>query len=62
MVKDIIKEVKDTKFDRAHFSKFDDSALTYEVVYYVKSDDYAKYMDVNQKILIQIKSELHHYL
>lgn len=57
IVKDIIKEIKDAKFDRAHFSKFDDSALTFEVVYFVKSDDYEKYMDVNQKILIKIKSE-----
>ncbi|MBU1179853.1 mechanosensitive ion channel family protein [Patescibacteria group bacterium] len=57
MLKDIIKEIKDAKFDRAHFSKFNDSALTFEVVYFVKSDDYEKYMDVNQKILIKIKSE-----
>ena len=56
-VKQIIKNEKDAKFDRAHFAKFDDSALTFEVIYFVKSDEYAKYMDINQKILLKIKSE-----
>ncbi|MFC1612567.1 mechanosensitive ion channel family protein [Patescibacteria group bacterium] len=57
IVKDIIKAEKMAKFDRTHFKKFDDSALTFEAVYYIKSNDYEKYMDLNQRILLKIKSE-----
>jgi small-conductance mechanosensitive channel len=53
-VKAIINEIKDATFDRAHFSKFGDSSLDFEVVYYVMSSDYNKYMDVQQKINFEI--------
>ena len=55
MIKEIIKGVKETEFDRVHFNEFGDSALLFEVVYYVKSSDYSKYMDINQKINLKIK-------
>lgn len=55
IIKEIIKEVKLARFDRAHFKRFDDSALTFEVVYYVQSNKYAKYMDMNEKIHLKIK-------
>ncbi|MCA9365162.1 MAG: mechanosensitive ion channel family protein [Candidatus Moranbacteria bacterium] len=54
-VKEIIENVQKATFDRAHWSSFDDSALTFEVVYYVESPDYNEYMDVQQKINIDIK-------
>lgn len=57
ILKDIIKDEKLTRFDRAHFKKFDNSALAFELIYYVLSDDYNKYMDINQKVLLKIKSE-----
>jgi small-conductance mechanosensitive channel len=38
------------RFDRAHFAGFGDSSLDIEVVYYVLSPDYARYMDVQQAI------------
>lgn len=55
IVKDIIEDMEMVRFDRVHFKKFDDSALTFEVVYYVESPDYLEYMNVNQAILFQIK-------
>ncbi len=55
MVTKIIESIKDTRFDRAHFYKFDDSALTFEVVYYVGSGDYNRYMDIHQEIHLAIK-------
>lgn len=54
MVKNIITGVGEIRFDRAHFNSFDDSALGFEVVYFVESDDYNKYMDIQQKINLQI--------
>ena len=37
-------------FDRAHFQKYGDSALIFEVVYFVLSADYNQYMDIQQQI------------
>ncbi|WP_420473773.1 mechanosensitive ion channel family protein [Noviherbaspirillum sp. ST9] len=39
-----------TRFDRAHFKAYGDSALQFEVVYYVLDPDYNKYMDIQQGI------------
>ena len=55
MVKKIVGTVRQTRFDRARFFKFDDSALSFEVVYYVKTGDYNKYMDIHQQIHFGIK-------
>ena len=40
----------DTRFDRAHFKGYGESALQFEVVYYVLDPDYNKYMDIQQAI------------
>ena len=58
MVKKVIESTELTRFDRAHFMKFDNSALIYEVVYYVDTPDYNKYMDIQQEINIGIKEQL----
>lgn len=55
MVKEIIKEQEETKFDRVHFNEFGDSALMFEVVYHIKSKEYKVYMDTHQKVLLNIK-------
>ncbi len=53
-VKDIIEKKQGARFDRSHFSRFDDSALNFDVVYYVQSGDYANYMDIQQAINIEM--------
>jgi small-conductance mechanosensitive channel len=53
----IIEGVENVRLDRVHFSKFDDSALTFEAVYYVNSADYNEYMDRQQDINFKIKDE-----
>lgn len=50
LVARVIKAIPDTRFDRAHFQSFGDYQLTFEVVYYVLSSDYNKYMDIQQEI------------
>lgn len=57
LVKTIIEKQPDATFDRAHFLSFADSSLTFEVVYYVLSADYNKYMDRQQAINFTIKRE-----
>ncbi|MBL7131795.1 MAG: mechanosensitive ion channel, partial [Candidatus Omnitrophica bacterium] len=57
VIEKIIKGVKDTTFDRAHFFSYGDFSLIIEVVYYVMSRDYNKYMDIQQEINFAIKKE-----
>lgn len=57
IITNIIKGVNDTTFDRAHFSSYGDFALIFEVVYYVMSNDYNKYMDIQQEINLKINEE-----
>jgi small-conductance mechanosensitive channel len=57
IIKNIIKNVKDTVFDRAHFFSYGDFNLVVEVVYYVIGSDYNKYMDTQQQINFAIKEE-----
>ncbi|HZJ11218.1 MAG TPA: mechanosensitive ion channel family protein [Methyloceanibacter sp.] len=50
MVKQIVEAQSQARFDRTHFRSFGDSALEFEVVYFVLSADYTVYMDVQQAI------------
>jgi len=54
LIKSIIEAQEDTRFDRAHFSTFGDFSLTIEVVYYVRSADYNRYMDIQQEINLSV--------
>lgn len=54
MVEQIIRSVEKTRFDRTHLKGFGDSALMFEVSYYVQSSDYAEFMDIQQKVNLGI--------
>lgn len=58
IIKNIITGIEKTSFDRAHFFSFGNSGLIYEVVYYVLSNDYNIYMDIQQELNISLKKEL----
>jgi len=57
VIEEVIKSIENTIFDRAHFSSYGDFNLVFEVVYYVLSSDYNKYMDIQQEINFLIKEE-----
>ncbi len=57
IIEKIIKDVKNTTFDRAHFFSYGDFSLIFEVVYYVMNSDYNIYMDIQQEINFAIKKE-----
>jgi small-conductance mechanosensitive channel len=54
IVREIVEGLEQTRFDRAHFAKFGDSSLDFEVVYYVLSPDYNLFMDLQQQINLAI--------
>lgn len=59
MVHGIIAKIPKARFDRAHWSGLSETALLYEVVYYVLSPDYPVYMDVQQALNGQLMRALH---
>ena len=54
IVRDIIESKENVRFDRVHFKEYGDWSLIYEVVYYVLSQDYNLYMDIQQKINLDL--------
>ena len=63
-VNDIIAKIIDPKkleyvdkLDRIHFSEFGDFSLNFDVVYYMKTQDYVKYKNTQQEINFRIKEE-----
>lgn len=54
IIKEIIVAAENTRFDRAHFAKFTEYGLTFEVVYFVTVPDYLRYMDIQQDINLKI--------
>jgi len=54
MLRDIVVSKDLVRFDRAHFKAYGDSALEYEIVYWMQDPDYALYMDTQQAINLEI--------
>jgi len=50
LVKEVVDQQPDARFDRAHFKDFGDSSLNFEVVYWMKTSDYTAYMNTQQAI------------
>ncbi len=58
IVREIVEDQADTRFDRAHFVAFGSSSLDYEVVYYVLGPDYNQMVDIQQRINLRLLREL----
>ena len=54
MLQEIVESQERTRFDRAHFQRYGDFALIFEVVYHVLTPDFGAYMDIQQRINLRI--------
>ncbi len=54
MLRAIISRAEDIRFDRAHFKRYGEYALVFEVVYFVLSPDYNVFMDRQESINLEI--------
>ncbi|MCB1906049.1 MAG: mechanosensitive ion channel family protein [Rhodocyclaceae bacterium] len=50
LLRKIVEGIDDARFDRAHFRALGPSSLDFEVVYFVTTADYDRFMDVQQAI------------
>jgi len=57
IIEEVISNVENVRFDRAHFKSFSTSSLDFEIVYFVQSDDYNEYMNAQQSINMAIKEK-----
>ena len=58
-IPDIVRSIiehnkKDTEYNMVHFTDFSNIGLNYQVVYYIKTGDYTKYLDIQQEINLAI--------
>ena len=60
MVKAAIAEQKDVRFDRCHLKALNTSSVDFEVVYFVTTSDYARYMDIQQAINLKLLRTFSH--
>ena len=58
IVRQAIERQAGTRFDRAHFKSYGDSALLFEAAYFVQDPDYNRYMDIQQAINLAIHRRL----
>lgn len=59
MIKTIVTGLPNVRFDRAHFSAFGESALSFDVVYWMLTPDFTAYMDAQQAINLALLRGLH---
>jgi len=57
IIKDIVDKTDQATFERTHWKEYGDSALIFEIVYYVESSDFTLYRDINEKINLAIKEK-----
>lgn len=58
LVKLIVESIPDTRFDRAHFRSFGDSALLFEAVFWMLVPEYNAFMDAQQRVNLELISRL----
>ncbi|MBE7559600.1 mechanosensitive ion channel family protein [bacterium] len=54
-IRDIFASIPEATLDRVHFFRFGAYSLDYEVVYFVESAAYNVYMDVQQRVNLELK-------
>ena len=54
IVKDAISLQENAEFDRSHFKEFGNSALVFEIIFFMLTSDYTVYMDTQQAINMEI--------
>jgi small-conductance mechanosensitive channel len=58
LIRQAIESQPNTRFDRAHFHRFGNSALEFEAVYFMKVPDYNAYMDTQERVNLFLAERL----
>lgn len=55
LIRNIFKDLSICTLDRVHFKSFNVYSLDFEIVYFIDSPEYIVYMDIQQKVNLEIK-------
>ena len=58
LVEEIVARQPGVRFERAHFRAFGETALNFEVVYFVDLPDMRLYLDAQQRINLELMQQL----
>ena len=53
-IRGIVERLEQVRFDRCHLAAYGDFAIQYELVYYILDRDYALFMDIQERIFLDI--------
>jgi len=54
MIREVVSTQQPVRFDRSHFTEYTDSALRIETVYFVLDADYARFLEIQQTINLEL--------
>ncbi len=54
IIEKILSKIDDAELSRAHFKSFKDFSLEFEAVYFIKNKDYQLFMDIQQKVNLEV--------
>jgi small-conductance mechanosensitive channel len=54
LMRSLIEEHQDTRFDRAHLLRISPTSFDFEAVYFVTTPDYNRHMDIQQAIILRL--------
>lgn len=54
LIEDVVNNQKKTRFDRAHLKEIGEKNLVYEIVYFIRENDYNIYMNTQQEVNLGI--------
>lgn len=57
IIKNVLKRFELVEIDRVHFKELGDFSLNFEAIFFVKTTDYAKYLDTQQEINLALMEE-----
>jgi small-conductance mechanosensitive channel len=57
LVKAIVLEQQNVRFDRAHLQEYGNYSINFEIVYFITDPDYNLFMDTHQAVLFRIHEE-----
>jgi small-conductance mechanosensitive channel len=57
LVKAIVLEQQQVRFDRAHLQEYGNYSINFEIVYFITAPDYNLFMDTHQAVLFRIHEE-----
>lgn len=58
VVREVVTALQHARFDRSHLLRLGDSSLDFETVYFVTTPDYMTYMDIQQRINLELYERL----